>query len=420
MSLPKGRYPDLVSEHRTSAPAAADAAREEEEGLRERWEATQASLRERFDAPLSAATEITRKTLAMFPVRVWRHFLQHNGFLLAAGVSYQALFAFFAVIYVGFAGVGLWLGGSEDAVQGLIRVINGYIPNLIMPVGEGGVFSTDQVSEIATGSASVLAVTGLIALGTAVWTAIGFVTFTRRAVRDIFALPYDSRSYLLLKARDLVAALAFGIALLVASAVSVAGTWALEWVFSLVGWDSASVLSRVGSGVASVVVSVALLSSALALLFRFLTGTSLHWRRIWPGAFLGGGVLTVLQLGAGWLLRYTPSNPLLATFAIFIGLLLWFRAIGVIILVASAWIAVAAQDDDEPLIHQSEAERLLEEHRALLLAAQVRLRTARAAHDAAPWYRRLQTRRALQEAQTELAEVQAATPPPPRRGLLLE
>lgn len=48
--------------------------------------------------------------MAWFPVRVWRHFLIHNGFLLAAGVSYQALFASFAAIYVAFAIAGLWLG----------------------------------------------------------------------------------------------------------------------------------------------------------------------------------------------------------------------------------------------------------------------------------------------------------------------
>lgn len=406
-----------MTERRASAPAAADAARAEEEGLRERWDA---SLRERFDAPISAATEITRKTLAWFPVRVWRHFLQHNGFLLGAGVSYQALFAFFAVIYVAFAGVGLWLGGSTEAIQGLINVINSYIPNLIMPEGQGGIFSTEQVTAIATGSTSVLAITGLIALGTAIWTAIGFVTYTRRAVRDIFALPYDSRSYLLLKARDLVAALAFGVALVVGSAISVAGTWALGWVFSLFGWSTGSWVYQSGVGIASVAVSVALFSGALALLFRFLTGATLQWRRIWPGAFLGGGAIAVLQIGAGWLLRYTPSNPLLATFAIFIGLLLWFRVIGVIILVASAWIAVAAKDDDEPLLLQSDAERLAEEHRALLLAAQVRLRTARAAHETAPWYRRLATRRALQEAYAELAEVEAVKPPQPRRGSLFD
>lgn len=409
-----------MSERHHSPPAEAEAARAEEEGLRERWEATQASLLERFEAPISTATEITRKTLAWFPVRVWRHFLQHNGFLLAAGVSYQALFAFFAVIYVGFAIVGLWLGGSTQAVDGLIQIINGYIPNLILPAGEGGVFTTEQVTEIATGSSSVLAITGLIALGTAMWTAIGFVTFTRRAVRDIFGLPYDSRSYIYLKARDLVAAVAFGVALVAGSAIGVIGTYAVDLVFSLFGWSTATGWYQVGITAASIVVSFALLGAALAALFKFLSGTSLTWRRIWPGAMIGGGALTVVQLGAGLLLRYTPSNPLLATFAIFIGLLLWFRAIGVIILVASAWIAVSAKDDDEPLLHQSEAERLLEEHRALVLAAQVRLRTARAAYDTAPWYRRLTVRRALREAQNELADVQASAPPAPKRTSLFE
>ena len=153
-----------MSDRHPSARAAADSARAEEEGLRERWEAT---LRERLDAPISVATTITRKTLALFPVRVWRHFLQHNGFLLAAGVSYQALFSFFAVIYVAFAGVGLWLGGSPAAVQGLIGVIDSYIPGLIRPDGEGGVFTTEQVTDIATGSTGVLAVTVAIIMASA-------------------------------------------------------------------------------------------------------------------------------------------------------------------------------------------------------------------------------------------------------------
>ena len=51
----------------------------------------------------------------------------------------------------------------------------------------------------------------------------------------------------------------------------------------------------------------------------------------------------MVQIGAGWLFSRGPSNPLLATFAVFIGMLLWFRLIGIIILVAAAWIAVAAR-----------------------------------------------------------------------------
>ncbi len=101
---------------RGSAPrtrTAAEQAAREEETLRQRWEATQESFRERFDQPIHTATKLTKATLAWFPIRVWRHFLINNGFLLGAGISYQALFAIFAAIYVAFAITGLWLGGTS-------------------------------------------------------------------------------------------------------------------------------------------------------------------------------------------------------------------------------------------------------------------------------------------------------------------
>jgi len=362
----------------------------------------------RLDAAVERATALTHRTLALFPVRVWRHFLQHNGFLLAAGVSYQALFAIFAAIYLAFAIAGLWLGGSELAVAGVIDFINSYIPNLIQE--QGGVFTPTQVQEIAASTTGLLSVTGLIALGTVIWTAIGWVTFSRRATRDIFGLPPDLRSYVLLKARDLLAALIFGVALIAGSILSSASAAALSWILSLMGWDSGSDGLNLSIRIGTVLVSFALLTAALAAMVRFLTGTSLHWRTIWPGALLGGGAMTVLQFGAGFLLSYTPTNPLLATFAIFVGLLLWFRVNGVVMLVASSWIAVAAQDRDLPLVAQTEAERRFAEHRTLVEAAHIRLREAQAARDAAPWYRAWQAGRAARSASAELADLEASAP----------
>lgn len=399
--------------------AEASSARAEEERLRERLERTEAELRDRLAEPLTRVTEITRRTLAWFPIRVWRHFLQHNGFLLAAGVSYQALFATFAGIYVAFAAVGLWLGGSTQAVEALIDLINVYIPGLISE--SGGLFTPEQVTDIATGSAGVLGVTGAVALGTLLWTAIGFVTFTRRAVRDIFGLPPDLRSYVLLKARDLFGAILFALALVVGFAATSMGTWALQWVFSLFGWSDTAGWFGIATRFGTIAISFVVFSAALGALIRFLTGTRLAWRRIWPGALLGGGAITGLQLFTGWLFIYTPSNVLLATFAIFIGLLLWFRIIGIIMLVAAAWIAVSAKDADVPLLPRTEAERLADEHRALLLAAQVRLRTARQERESAPWYRIPFAARAVREAHDELDRVEASAPArPASRGSQFE
>ncbi|MGH3690453.1 MAG: YihY/virulence factor BrkB family protein [Microbacterium sp.] len=364
----------------------------------------------RLDAAVERATALTQRTLGLFPVRVWRHFLQHNGFLLAAGVSYQALFAIFAAIYLAFAIAGLWLGGSEEAVNGLIAVINSYIPNLIQE--SGGVVTPEQVQDIAANTTGVLSITGLIALGTVIWTAIGWVTFSRRAVRDIFGLPPDRRSYVILKARDLLAALIFGVSLIVGSILSSASAGVLSWLLSLLGWESDSSGVNLSIHIGTVLVSFVLMSAALAAMVRFLTGTSLHWGTIWPGALLGGGAMTVLQFGAGFLLSYTPSNPLLATFAIFIGLLLWFRLNGVVMLVASSWIAVAAQDRDLPLLTLTEAERRMAEYQALLTAARIRVREAHAARAGAPWYRAWAAGKAVRDAEQELADLEASPPPP--------
>lgn len=399
---------------RTDAPAtasAADLAAREEESLRQRWELTQESLRQRFDEPIQAATKLTEATLAWFPVRVWRHFLINNGFLLGAGISYQALFAIFAVVYVAFAITGLWLGGNTDAVDGMISLINGYVPGLI---GDDGIVTTDEVRQIAASTSGVLSVTGLIALVAVIWTAIGWVTYSRRGVRDIFGLPPDRRSYLKLKARDLLAALLFGAALIVGAGLTFIASWALTWMLSLFGVDAGEGLLNSGIRIGSVIVSFAINATAVASLVRFLTGTSLRWHAIWPGALMGGGALTVLQFGAGLLLSYTPSNPLLATFAIFVGLLLWFKISGIILLVAAAWIAVASRDKGIPILLPTEAEQIAAEHQALLLAANVRLRTARQARSSTPWYRVWRADRAVREAEEELRQVEAATPQLPQ------
>ncbi|MGB3376835.1 MAG: YihY/virulence factor BrkB family protein, partial [Microbacterium sp.] len=287
--------------------------------------------------------------VALFPIRVWRRFLRRNGFLLSAGMAYQALFALFALLYVAFAAAGIWLGGSGPAIDALIGVANSYLPGII---GDNGIAEPDEVHELVASAANTFTVTGLIATAVAVWTAVGAVTFSRRAVRDIFGLPFDSRGYLRLKLRDVVAALVFGFALLAGSALSVGGVWALTQLLDLFGLSIAGAVNAALLRISTVIVLVIIDTAAIAMLVRFLTGTSLRWRTIWPGAAMGGLAVAVLQLGAGLLLSHTPGNPLLATFAVMVALLLWCRLVASVILLAASWIALSAQDRSEPLVRR--------------------------------------------------------------------
>ncbi len=62
-------------------PRPLPAVRDDDPSLRNRFEAAQVAVRERLDQPIARAAKIAQ----WFPIRVWRHFLQHNGFLLPPG-----------------------------------------------------------------------------------------------------------------------------------------------------------------------------------------------------------------------------------------------------------------------------------------------------------------------------------------------
>lgn len=413
------RYADRVSERK---PDASDARADGHDRggkvgaeVRERVDA----LGVRFEEPVRAVAGITQKTMALFPVRVWRRFLAANGFLLSSGISYQALFATFAAVYVFFAVAGIWLAESPEALTALITVVNTYVPGLISVDGSPGAISVDTLLSEGSTSTSLFGLTGAIALAGFIWTAIGWMTYSRTAVRSIFGLPKDDRAYVLLKARDLVASLLFGALLLVGAALSVASTSAIEWLLGLVGVSSSSLWAKFLGGTAGFIVVFVIDALVLIAMFRFLSGAAITWRRLLGGSLLGAGALVVLQVGGSFLVGGATSNPLLATFTVFIGLLLWFRLSAIVTLVAAAFIYTAARDRNESLRlvtpAQLEVERAITEHNAKVVTARIAVRDATDAVTKANWITRPYAKRVLAAAQNRLADLEAWTPPTVRR-----
>lgn len=391
-----------------------DAARdsEAEPTARERLDALSQPIRERFEEPISKVSTLTQQTLALFPVRVWRHFLLRNGFLLSSGMSYQALFAIFAAVYVVFAVAGIWLTGDQETLDAFIQLLNTYAPGLI---GENGIISTDDLTEIASSSTSLFGWTGAVALAGLIWTAIGWITYSRLAVRSIFGLPKDMRAYVLLKGRDFLAGLAFGTILLVATVLSVFTTSLFGWIMGLLGLPTESGWSNFFVQGGALIVVFIIDTFALAVMFRFLSGAAMPWRRMWVGSLLGSAALTVLQFLSGLLITGASRNPLLATFTVFIALLLWFRLTSIVILVAASWIAVEASDNNESLRRVTPEQLVAEEHarelRALVTAARVRVRDARSELATANWLERFPARRRLARAEEDLARAEASVAP---------
>lgn len=105
------------------------------------------------------------------------------------------------------------------------------------------------------------------------------------------------------------------------------------------------------AAVVKIVVPLLLNCTTAAVLFRVAGGLELGRRAFVEGVLLAGAGTTVLQLFSTELLARAGNNPVLASFAIIIGLLIWFNLVSQVYLISASWSAVReadAQAGEEP------------------------------------------------------------------------
>lgn len=285
------------------------------------------------------------------PVRVAMHYGARRGPILAAGLSYQAIFSVFAALWAAFSIAGLVIGSTPPLRDALLDTIAASVPGLI-DRGDGG--AIDPADLLSSG---ILGWTGAIAIGVALFTAIGWLASARDAVRDIAELAAPPTNILLLRLKDLGLALAFGVALVVSAALSLGSTSALAWVLDSLGADEDSLGATLAARGLGLLLMFALDAVVLAALYRVLAGVPIPPKPLWQGALLGAAALGVLKALGSTLLGGASSNPLLASFAVIVGLLIWFNFVCQVILIGSAWVVVSARDQGVPLDPAGDRER---------------------------------------------------------------
>ncbi|MHA3684097.1 YihY/virulence factor BrkB family protein [Leucobacter sp. HY1910] len=271
--------------------------------------------------------------MALRPVRAWSHFTDVGGSVLSGGMSYQALFAVFAALYVGFSVFGIWLREHPELLATIVEQINLFVPGLL---GKNGAVQLNGLLE-----ARALSVSGIIASASLLWIALNWFTGTRRSIRIIFGLEVKQyRNAVLLKLRDFLLALLFSAAIVVSAALTIlmsslahmvlgwTGLSEGNWLFSTLG-----LVTRYGA----VYLFDLLL---LVAMHKYLAEVVVPRLHLLMGCALGAGGLLVLKLLGASLLGGASRNPLLATFAVGVALLLWFNFVCRTLLLTASWIAV--------------------------------------------------------------------------------
>ncbi len=271
--------------------------------------------------------------LRLRPVRAYLRYAEHRGAALADSVTYRALFSVFASVLLGFSLGALWLGDHPDAMRALTQALDSVIPGLSDTVDLRSVEAPTGFTLV--GIASLL---GLLAA------AIGAMGSLRHAIRVLADEHHETGNGLLILLRQLLVTLTFGGLLLIAAGLSILNATGLRGLAEILGITVPSVVLEGTARVLGIAVVFVIDALALAIMFRLLSGLRAPARALWYGAFVGAVGLVVLQELSGLFVRGASSNPLLASFAALVALLLWVNLSSQVILFACSMIIVGAAE----------------------------------------------------------------------------
>ncbi len=313
--------------------------------------------------------------LSLRIVRAYLRYSERRGPMLADSVTYRTLFSVFAGVLLGFSVAALWLAGNPQAWNALIEAVDSVIPGLF---GRGGLIDTDALRQpIALSFAGIFSLVGLTGA------AIGAIGSLRTALRILSDKVHDDTFFLLVMARNLLLAIGIGVGLAAAAAATIVGTAGVGIVADILGVSPDSPLTIALSAGVGILITFLLDTAAVAVLFLALSGVKPPAKVLWTGAVIGGVGLTVLQQLSSLFVGGASSNPLLASFASLIALLLWINLSSQVILIASSYI-VAGTLEHEDRVRAVHGARTMVERRVQTAEDQVQAATTelQAARDA--------------------------------------
>ncbi|HJE61573.1 MAG TPA: YihY/virulence factor BrkB family protein [Nocardiopsis listeri] len=259
-------------------------------------------------------------------VRAYERYSDRNGNQLAGAVTYFAFLSFFPLLALAFAVVGFLAARQVELSHYLEDALDEVLPGLSEQL------PMEQIADARVG-ASVIGALGLLYAG------LNSVAALREALHSIWLKSAkQGPNFVLRKLGDLLVMLGLGTALLFTVAFTSFMQTATVWLLSLVELDEslpANLLLRV----LALVIAVAVNMCLFLLVFTLLSGTGRPTRTMWRGALLGAVGFEVLKTLATTLLAGTLSNPVYASFAVLVGLLVWINLVMRLVMFSAAWTA---------------------------------------------------------------------------------
>ncbi|MFC8302872.1 YihY/virulence factor BrkB family protein [Specibacter sp. NPDC057265] len=285
---------------------------------------------------LSLLAWLNARAAVLFPVRVWNLYTRRRGPVLAAGAAYLMFFSVGAMLVAGFLIFGVVAAGNivlRDAVIGMVATST---PGLI-DTGGGGLATPEEL--LGNGEVGVPLLVSLAAL---LFTAMGWVNGLREGIRSLLGLARDRTNPVLSKIRDVKTLLVLAVALVLTSVLGLLSTAATDGVGDFLAWGA--FLTSATAQLSSILLMLVLDVAVAMIMFSMASRVRMPRRVLLLAALFSGSGATILRFFSGTALTGITSNPLLAPFAVILGLFVWFFLLSQVYLMSAAIAAVLAAD----------------------------------------------------------------------------
>ncbi len=274
---------------------------------------------------------------ALRPMRVWTVYSKRHGPLMAAGASYRMFFSIAALLVAGFAIFGIIASGNKELQDTIVNTVAESTPGLI-DTGDGGLAKPETLFNNQRGFGWAL----VISTAAMLVTSLGWINGLREGMRGVSGLAPVAMNPVLAKARDLGVLLVLGIALVLTSGLGFVAGAALDWIVELL--NIASSFGQIVTRVTPLFVMLLLDMLVAVILFRFASSIEMPRRALLEASLFAGLGSTVLRYFSSELLGSAGRNPLLASYAVILGLFIWFFLLSQVFLIATSWGAVRSVD----------------------------------------------------------------------------
>ena len=285
-------------------------------------------IRDRRNTAMDSYWELRRRRPGVdHLVRAYERYADRNGNQLAGAVTYFAFLSFFPLLALAFAAAGfvlvtlrIELGGQmEQALDGVLPGLSQQLP-------------IDQIADARVG-AGLFGLVGLLYAGS------NSVSALREALHSIWLRsPKEGPNFFLGKGLDLLVMVGLGSALLLSVSLTGVAQTATQWLLSLVGLDG-SIAANIALRLLALVIATGANALIFMLVFALLSGNGRPTRVMWRGALLGAVGFEALKAAAALLLSGTLNNPVYASFAVLVGLLVWINLVMRLVMFSAAWTA---------------------------------------------------------------------------------